>query len=283
MIRVAAIDDERHALERFSSLVSHIPELILDGLFDSSESLLVHLRQASVDAVFLDIEMPGGNGLDLVRHIQEISPETKIVIITAHPQYAIEAFDASALDYLLKPLTQERLNRTVQRLAARPRPAQTAQRPYFQCFGSFDVFVNGVALSWRNSKAKEVLAYLTHHVGIPLSWDRITEAIWPTFDYRQAQTNFHATMYLLRKRLREAGLQDILENSRGNYRLLPEKITSDIIEYEQQFAAGNFERLPLIARRGYMEDNGFAWAFARTMEIEGTLRKVSQGRDRRKT
>lgn len=281
MLRIAAIDDEAHALERFAQLARLIPEFTLCGLFADSESFLECLRESPLDAVFLDIEMPDQKGLALVQQILQIAPEIEIVFVTAYPQYALDAYEASAIDYILKPLTEERLRRTAQRLLGRPRQASGENRPYFQCFGSFDVFVDGVALTWKNSKAKEILAYMTHHMGIPLSWDRITEAIWPTFDYRQAQTNFHATMYLLRKRLIEVGLKDILENSRGNYRLLPDKINSDIIEYERHLAAGNTSRILQICRRGYMEDNGYAWAYARSTEIENTVRKLTLNKGRK--
>lgn len=281
MMRIAAVDDEIHVLERFERLAAKIPEFNLCGLFADGERFIDFLRGTTIDAVFLDIEMPGQNGLELAQRILDLAPDIEIVFITAHPQYALEAFDANAIDYIVKPVSEERLRRTAQRLTGRQHQVPVSEKPYFQCFGSFDVFVDGTALTWKHSKAKEILAYMTHHVGIPLSWDRITEAVWPTFDYRQAQTNFHATMYLLRKRLNSAGLTDIVENSRGNYRLLPEKINSDIIEYEKQLAAGNIARLTQICRRGYMEDNGYAWALARATEIDNTVRKLFNSRGKK--
>lgn len=71
------------------------------------------------DVAFLDIRMPGLSGIQVAAALAQASPRTQVVFVTAYDQYAIEAFEKGAVDYLLKPVTRERLQATVQRLQAR--------------------------------------------------------------------------------------------------------------------------------------------------------------------
>ncbi|WP_291643619.1 response regulator [Clostridium sp.] len=203
MIRIAVVDDEMHVLERFERMVLKIKELELCGLFETGEELLSYLEQNPLDAVFLDIEMPGVNGLQLSERILDMSEFIDIIFVTAFNQYAVEAFEVQAMDYILKPLTPERLLKTVKRLLKTKSTAVRPQKTFIQCFGDFEVFLNGEALVWKNSKAKEVLAFLIHKRGISVNCEKIADAVWPDYDSKKAQTNFHATTYLLCKRLAE--------------------------------------------------------------------------------
>ena len=74
------------------------------------------MRSLKPDVVFLDIEMPGINGIELARKIANIDPEIQIVFVTAYEQYALKAFEVSAVHYLLKPLSQEKINEAVNRV-----------------------------------------------------------------------------------------------------------------------------------------------------------------------
>ncbi|HEX2924951.1 MAG TPA: response regulator [Ruminiclostridium sp.] len=92
-MRIAAVDDETHVLERFERMVSDISEINLCGLFETGEQLLAYLRENPLDAVFLDIEMPGVNGLQLSEQIQNLNENIEIIFVTAFNQYAVEAFE----------------------------------------------------------------------------------------------------------------------------------------------------------------------------------------------
>lgn len=280
MIRIAAVDDEIHVLERFERLVSEFKELELCGLFDSGEQLLIYIKEHPADAVFLDIEMPGVNGLQLSAQILDMHSDIDIIFVTAFNQYAVEAFELQAIDYIMKPLTKERLGKTVGRLQKKDKTVSHYEKPYIQCFGDFQVFLSDEALTWKNSKAKEILALLVHQKGVPVNWEKIANAVWPDYNYEKAQTNFHATMYLLRKRLVEAGLPQILENARGNYRIVTAQVDSDIYQLEEMVKSNQIkskECIQLIRRleqSGYMEGNGYAWAQPRAAELDLMCQKV---------
>lgn len=282
-MKIAAVDDEAHVLERFGRMISDVTELKLCGLFETGEQLLAYLRENPLDAVFLDIEMPGTNGLQLAEQIQSLNEYIDIIFVTAFNQYAVEAFELQAMDYIIKPLTEERLGKTIRRLLKNKRMATRPGKPFIQCFGDFDVFLNGEAMTWKNSKAKEVLAFLVHKNGVPVGWEKIADAVWPDYNSEKAQTNFHATTYLLRKRLAEAGLSQILESVRGNYRIVTDKVECDVYQLEEMLRKNQMKvredshLLEQLVQKGYMEDSGYAWAYPKAAELNEMCRRVLVG------
>jgi two-component SAPR family response regulator len=282
-MRIAAVDDETHALERFERMVSDVTELNLCGLFETGEQLLAYLREKPLDAVFLDIEMPGVIGLQLSEQIQNLNENIDIIFVTAFNQYAVEAFELQAMDYIMKPLTEERLGKTIRRLLKVNRTGARPEKPFIQCFGDFEVFLNGEALAWKHSKAKEVLAFLIHKNGVPVSWEKIADAVWPDYNSEKAQTNFHATTYLLRKRLAEAGISQILESVRGNYRIVTNKVDCDVYQLEEMIKKNYVNRkedirlFEQLAQKGYMEASGYDWAYPRAAELDTMCRSILAG------
>jgi len=280
MMRIAAVDDEAHALERFERMIGDFKDIELCGLFETGEQLLSYLKEQPLDAVFLDIEMPEVNGLELSTRIMDLNEDIHIVFVTAFNQYAIEAFEVQAVDYILKPLTEERLDKTIHRLLKNKRTAKQHEKPFIQCFGDFEVFLGGEALPWKNSKAKEILAFLVQKDGVPVDWEKIADAIWPEYNCEKAQTNFHATTYLLRKRLAEAGISGILESGRGNYRIVTDQVDCDLYQFEGLIGSNKIKRkedfrlFELLKQKGYMEASGYSWAQPRAAELEEICDRV---------
>lgn len=96
-------------------LVESRSELQLEALLDSAESAHKWLEENEADLIFLDIEMPGINGIELARKLPKCS---MVVFTTAYTEYAVDGFDVDALDYLVKPIDPERFNKTVDRAMA---------------------------------------------------------------------------------------------------------------------------------------------------------------------
>jgi two-component SAPR family response regulator len=280
MIRIAAVDDELHVLERFQRMIEGNKDLELCGLFETGEQLLSYLKVCSLDGIFLDIEMPGINGLQLSEKILELNEDIDIIFVTAFNQYAIEAFELEAIDYVLKPFTEERLNKSIRRLLKKKGTEGKSGKPFIQCFGDFQVFQNGEGLVWKNSKAKEILAFLVHKEGVPVNWEKIATSIWPEFDSEKAQTNFHATTYLLRKKLAEAGISNIFESSRGNYRVLTDQVDCDLYRFEEIIKGNKLNRkediylLQQFLQKGYLEEDGYEWAYSKAALLDEMSKKI---------
>jgi DNA-binding LytR/AlgR family response regulator len=104
------------------------PELEIVAEAEDGASALEEIAAKQPNVVFLDIRMPGLTGLDVANGMRETAPHTAIVFVTAYQQYAIDAFEKGALDYVLKPINKARLNETVSRLKARL-VGQVGERP----------------------------------------------------------------------------------------------------------------------------------------------------------
>ncbi|QKW26435.1 response regulator transcription factor [Streptomyces seoulensis] len=131
MLRALAVDDERPSLEELLYLLNADPRVTAaEGAGDATEALRrINRALASgpdgpdaVDVVFLDIQMPGLDGLDLARLLTGFAAPPLIVFVTAHEDFAVQAFDLKAVDYVLKPVRRERLAEAVRR-ADHLRPA----------------------------------------------------------------------------------------------------------------------------------------------------------------
>ncbi len=114
MIRVLLVDDEELARDRLRRLLGSFADVSVVGEASDGEEALQKAGELRPDAVFLDVEMPGASGLEVVRSLGE--PRPKVVFCTGYDQYAVDAFELHAADYLLKPVTRPRLERSVERL-----------------------------------------------------------------------------------------------------------------------------------------------------------------------
>jgi len=121
MIRVVIADDEVLARQKLRQLLRHEPDVEIVGECATANETISLVRTANPDLLFLDIRMPDMDGFDVLGALTSDPPSSlpQIVFTTAYDQYAVRAFEFNAVDYLLKPFTQERLSDSVQRARAR--------------------------------------------------------------------------------------------------------------------------------------------------------------------
>ncbi|MGE5630905.1 MAG: LytR/AlgR family response regulator transcription factor [Caulobacteraceae bacterium] len=110
------VDDEFPSIQELSYFISNFSSIRLLDKFDDSIKALEYVQRHSVDVVFLDINMPKLDGLAFSRVINTLANKPLFVFITAYSEYAIEAFEVAAFDYILKPYSKERIVDTLQRL-----------------------------------------------------------------------------------------------------------------------------------------------------------------------
>jgi DNA-binding LytR/AlgR family response regulator len=126
MINCIVVDDEPLARQLILSYIDQIPGMQCIGSYPSAVAALTALVEHQVDVIFIDIEMPGLSGLNLIKSLKALP---KVVFITAYTDYAVDAFELEATDYLVKPVTFERFLKTVQKLGAgKSNPAMAMQQ-----------------------------------------------------------------------------------------------------------------------------------------------------------
>ncbi|WP_353779437.1 response regulator [Winogradskyella sp. 3972H.M.0a.05] len=113
MKKVIIVDDEAAGRKLIKEYLEDFPELVLLGEANNGVDAVKMVNEFKPDLVFLDVQMPGMTGFDVLTHLEELP---QIIFSTAYDQYALKAFDVHAVDYLLKPYTKERFKVAVERL-----------------------------------------------------------------------------------------------------------------------------------------------------------------------
>ncbi len=116
VLRALIVDDEPLARERLRTMLRDEPSIEIAGECASGTEAIAVIKEVPLDVVFLDMQMPGGDGLQVLEEIPEAN-RPAIIFVTAHVHFALDAFDAQAVDYLLKPFDRARLQTAVRRAA----------------------------------------------------------------------------------------------------------------------------------------------------------------------
>ena len=116
MIRALVVDDERLARDEMTFLLSRLDDIELAGEAANGETALDMVSRERIDVVLLDIEMPNMNGFQFVEQLLEEDHVPDIIFVTAYDEYAVRAFEVNALDYLLKPVDENRLKVALDRV-----------------------------------------------------------------------------------------------------------------------------------------------------------------------
>ncbi len=124
MIKAVAIDDEPLALKIISHFCSQVGYISLEKTFTKTDEALKHLEKFPAELLFLDIQMPGKNGLDFYKMLD---PDVMVIFTTAYSEYAVEGFNVNAVDYLLKPFSFERFLNAVEKASKEQKAKQIKQ------------------------------------------------------------------------------------------------------------------------------------------------------------
>lgn len=109
------IEDERLAREELKSLLKDYLEIDIIGEAKNGEEGIALIKEHKPDLVFLDINMPGMNGFEMLKQLEDLP---RVIFVTAYDEYALKAFEVNALDYILKPVDPERLREAIQKLSS---------------------------------------------------------------------------------------------------------------------------------------------------------------------
>ncbi|SFH92998.1 Two-component response regulator, SAPR family, consists of REC, wHTH and BTAD domains [Tindallia magadiensis] len=274
MLKVIAIDDEPMALKRFARIIKEMNNVELIKTFENPSEALVFLEKNPVDIAYVDIEMPSISGIELAEKLTSVCPSLDVVMVTAHDQYALEAFRVYAAGYLLKPVERKEVEKCTNMIEKRRNTGKSLpekEKLYVRCFGDFFCYSNGEMpryFKWRTAKTRELMAILNHFKGQPVHRDQLLDWLWPEKDIKRAVQNFHATSYYLRNQLEKNGFKHVFEQKNGQYHLNMKYIDSDLckmdkiidkIKNEEQ-KTEDYLALVQLYKGHYFEKQGYLWA-----------------------
>ncbi|WP_248547823.1 response regulator [Paenibacillus odorifer] len=242
MIQAILVDDERLALVKLEFMLKKIPSLHIAASYTDPSQAIQEAPSYHPDVIFIDIEMPEINGLQAAEMLQEACPNANIIFVTAYNHYAVEAFEINALDYILKPVRNDRLLKAVQRLEERlslaPKLIIAKEEVTIRCLQSLRFERGGQSLNnlrWRTSKAQELFAFLLHNRNRFVSKDMLIELLWPDFNLKKASTHLYTTIYQVRQCLKQNEVDLHISNLSGGegYTLETGSMLIDVDKWEQ--------------------------------------------------
>ncbi|WP_027398954.1 response regulator [Anaerovorax odorimutans] len=270
-MKAVLIDDMKPALREMEYLLKKYSEIEIIGSFSDPISALEQIESLGPQVVFLDIDMPQLQGIDVASVILRLDQNIEIIFVTAYNQYAVEAFELNAVDYLLKPVDINRLDKTVSRLLAKREVAKEHldNKVRIQSFGRFEVFVEGKKpVLFRTEKTKELFAYLIHNRHRGISKEDIIEALWLGMDYERAVKQLYNGIYYIRKALLQYGISREILSIENNYKLKIELATWDrdlFVNLMDEGVRGDIEALKKaesLYRGNYFECEKYMWSIS---------------------
>lgn len=286
MFYAIAVDDESSALGRFERIASADGRLSIKGKFLYAEDALAFIKEHPVDLAFLDIEMPEMSGLELAERLLEIDPYIKVIFVTAYNQYALDAFRAHAIGYLLKPLDSDEFKEQIDLLSHRyeQRPAKIPnQLLRVRCFGQLSVYAdkkNTSAIRWKTAKAEELFALLIHYQGRVKSRESLIDTLWPELEHEKSANLFRVTCTYLRTALAEKGFSDIMLRESDGYRVNADLINCDL--YRLRLSSRSIlsqgleelEEISVLYSGEYLEGKPYDWAVGLRTQLESDFKKI---------
>ncbi|HLR72671.1 MAG TPA: response regulator, partial [Pseudogracilibacillus sp.] len=212
-MRIVCVDDERLSLQFIEKQLEQIEGISIVAMFTNPLEAKEYILNEAIDTAFLDVQMPGINGIQLAEQILEYKPDINIVFITAYDQYAVEAFQLNALDYVIKPTTVERLHKTLKRVKAKLKNTANDKdsnqedhslRIKVSNYLAFEEKPNVFQpVSWRTSKSQELFIYLLHNRNRLVEKSAIVDLLWYDHDVEKAYALLYTTVYNTRKQLKK--------------------------------------------------------------------------------
>ncbi|MEK8130303.1 response regulator [Paenibacillus filicis] len=245
-MKVILVDDEPTMHLILRKMLDKLPGIHVAGAFTDTKSAASFLSEhTDIGLAFVDISMPGGSGMEFAARMEDADSPLQIVFVTSHKEFALEAYELSVLDYLVKPVSQERLQRTVHRAMTNQRvsrqspslsaPASTdSPKIILTMLGDVAVSSEAGRVKWISRKCAELFAYLLLYRGKRIPRSRLVTDIFGGMHQGGAESYLNTTVYQLRKSLEPLGLREAVRSENDGYALELKDPAIDYLEFEQQ-------------------------------------------------
>ncbi|GGG07213.1 response regulator [Paenibacillus aceti] len=290
-MRIILVDDEKLALDFLERQLSKVGDIEIVGKYTDPLIARDEILHREVDAVFLDISLPELDGIRLADQLLEQKPGLNIIFATAYNEYAVQAFDLNALDYIVKPVRTERLIKTLDRIRRRLNLLAEAEivhhgEIHLNVFRQVSVGTAGnmSILQWRTSKAQELFLYLVQHREQLVRKSVLIDLLWQDHDPEKIYSQLYTTVYHIRKALEPYKDCFQIANTTDGYVLHLNRIVLDIGEWDRKFAslpplsAGSitaYEELIKLYTGDYLQEYDYWWAESERQRYKGQWLKLS--------
>ena len=285
MIKAIVVDDEWYNLEEISGLVEKTGFMRVEKKYQNPVKALEEVTDISPQVAFIDVEMPEMDGITLAEKLLEKNPSMIVAFITAWDQYAVQAFDLNALDYVMKPIKLERFNRMIEKIRNEIRLKAPLQSIVLRikCFGQLETSIGGIPVKWERAKAEELFAYLLMNHGRYVHKDTIIQDLWPEYNYAKALPILQTAICKIRSVFSQIKGEVMLDYTGGKYCLSISNAECDYFEVERalsHYKDGDkatyaaLEKACVLFDRGLLTQQGYLWSMGKDEELRKKLTLV---------
>lgn len=236
-MRILIVDDEKMALEDLKFGVQQALTILHHASAEitattSWKEALETAETSGFDIAFLDISMPGKNGLELGKELSAMLPNLNLIYVSAYDEYAVPANKLHISGYLMKPAEIDSIVEELKHL--RYEVVEKADLATFRirCFGNFEVFYEDKPIHFRRQKTKELFAFLIDKNGSSATADEICHAIFEKKDNDISHKNTLRVLAMELKQILSAhGLKEAYTHTRNAYSIRPELLECDYFRY----------------------------------------------------
>ena len=225
-MKILLVDDEELQLIRLENACKKvIPD---SEFFSFTNPLKVVESNINFDLAFLDIEMPGLNGIQLAKKLKSINPKIKVIFVTAYNNYALEAYRVHVSGYITKPVNENKIKTEIDELD-NVINLKSEKKLQVKCFGNFEIFHNGSPVKFSYQKSKEVFAYLIDREGSSINVNELNAILWEE-DHKSYLRNLIAD---IKQSLKSIDCDDVFVKKFNGYSIDVNKIDCDAYEYKK--------------------------------------------------
>lgn len=228
-MNILLVDDEELQLLRLKNETKKV--FSSDVTFYSYLNPLKALKEnkdKKFDIAFLDIEMPGINGIQLAKELKKINPLINIIFVTAYDDYAIDAYKLHASGYLSKPVSAFEIKEEIEALRY-PILLKGMKKLQVKCFGNFEVFHDGEPVKFTYQKSKELFAYLIDREGSAININELNAILWEE-DHSSYLRNLVAD---IQKTLKGINASEVFIKRHNECYIDVNKVDCDAYEYKK--------------------------------------------------
>ncbi len=214
-MKYLVLDDEIIAAEYLAALICEVDETAEVVVANNSVESLELVRQQQFYVCFIDIQMPGLNGIEFAKKLKKMYPKTNFIFVTGYSEHMGEAFRLDASDYIMKPANVKQIRHALENLrysSQEKLEGKDERRIQITCFGNFEILVDGKPVKFKFDKTKELLAYLVHRKGARCTSNEVIATLW--------EEEGHDSYYRMLKKdlqdvMNQLGCGEIIYSERG--------------------------------------------------------------------
>jgi two-component SAPR family response regulator len=278
VLRTILVDDEELSIKRLKKILTEYSEVQICNVFSNSLEAYEYIKENKIDVAFLDISMPDIDGMTFLNMLHDIDNNIDIVFVTGYDEHAVKAFELNALDYLMKPVTSERLQNTLDKIKKKRPQVQENSGIKVSFFNGFKVCIaggEGREIKLRSPKTEELFAFIVYKG--TTNREEIVDTLWEGFDFDKALKNINSNMYYIRKALSFYGLEDCIKTGKKEISIKTGRITCDLFEFERLIKESKiagikdssfYEKTIELYSGGFLNGKGYEWAVEKARNLE---------------